>query len=337
MQQTVAYLFSMTLMNSPLFRTVDEMPPPPNQFNLQKYNDVSAQQFLTMRAGNFNCHLGQRKLLFALLEFLTLCAEKFDKHLRDCILIYIGAAPGLNIQVVLQLFPDLMADLYDPSPIQCRSTNVKLHHQCFADHCIQEVHSRQKELGKKHLLFMSDMRRSVDESVIEDDMKKQAQWARDCLASAVSLKFRLPYDKEVFTYLDGAVYLQLYAPVRSAEARLIAFADAGRFKERQFDVKNYDHKMHCFNLYWRGATSGHPGALQLTSCFPRLYMQKYETAAEYLIVARYIACWSKSRDVVNLIAWLNAESLSTTHQTLQGCHHNSKLGFAKKHRLPSLK
>ncbi|KAL0051498.1 hypothetical protein WJX82_008685 [Trebouxia sp. C0006] len=140
-----------------------------------------------------------------------------------------------------------------------RSHNARLHHKCFTDHCIQEVHTRQKQLGKKHLLFVSDMRRSVDEAVIEDDMKKQAQWARDCLASAVSLKFRLPYDTDYFTYLDG------------------------NFKERQFDVKDYDHKMHFFNVHWRGATSEHPGALHLTSRFPKLYLQKHEAAAEYLI------------------------------------------------------
>ncbi len=309
------------------------MPAPPQEFDLQTYHHVTSQQFLNRRAGNFNCHLGQRKLLFALLEFLTLCVEKFDTHLRDCLLIYIGAAPGLNISVVLQLFPSLMVELYDPSPIQCRSHNARLHHKCFTDHCIQEVHTRQKQLGKKHLLFVSDMRRSVDEAVIEDDMKKQAQWARDCLASAVSLKFRLPYDTDYFTYLDGTVYVQLYAPVRSAESRLIAFANAGNFKERQFDVKDYDRKMHCFNMYWRGATSEHPGALHLTSRFPKLYLQKYEAAAEYLIVSQYIACLHSSKDVVNLIAWLNSESLKTTHQTLQGCHRHSEICFAKKHRL----
>lgn len=173
----------------------------------------------------------------------------------------------------------------------------------------------------------------MDEAVIEDDMKKQAQWARDCLASAVSLKFRLPYDTDYFTYLDGTVYVQLYAPVRSAESRLIAFATAGNFKERQFDVKDYDHKMHFFNMYWRGATSEHPGALHLTSRFPKLYLQKHEAAAEYLIVSQYIACLHSSKDVVNLIAWLNSESLKTTHQTLQGCHRYSEICFAKKHRL----
>lgn len=79
------------------------MPAPPQEFDLQTYYHVTSQQFLNRRAGNFNCHLGQRKLLFALLEFLTLCVEKFDTHLRDCLLIYIGAAPGLNISVVLQV------------------------------------------------------------------------------------------------------------------------------------------------------------------------------------------------------------------------------------------
>lgn len=324
------------IMMKPSYRLVSNIPPLKDGQS-KTYDDMTAQQFLEARSGDFNCHFGQRKLLFALLEFLTLCAQKFTKTLGDCLLVYVGAAPGWNIEIVSRMFPELSMELYDPRRIDCKTSGkVHVHKKCFTDACAVELQEIGKNLNKSYVLFMSDIRTTVDETLIAQDMKLQAKWARSCKAAAVSLKFRLPYERDTVTYMAGKVYLQLYAPVRSAEARLIAFARGGHLPDKVYDVRDHDQRMHAFNLYWRKQPVKHPGAVVLSQRFPNLYLNNYETAVEYDIAAMYISTadhQAKFQKVLELLMWLNKECRRVTHQSLQGCHERSEKTFAAKYKL----
>src|SRR3989304_7495287 len=67
-------------------------------------------------------HWGQRKLSMALIQFLTIFWE--IEKIPNPILLYIGAAPGYNIEFIMKnLFPNFTSYLYDPSPIKVTPTD----------------------------------------------------------------------------------------------------------------------------------------------------------------------------------------------------------------------
>ena len=66
-------------------------------------------------------HWGQRKLALALIEFLTLYWD--IRKVSEPKVVYAGAAPGINIEIVSDLFPLIKFHLYDPSPILATPRN----------------------------------------------------------------------------------------------------------------------------------------------------------------------------------------------------------------------
>jgi len=202
-----------------------------------------------------NCHWGQRKLLLSEIEFFTV-VKKF-LNLSECIMVYVGAAPGDHTPYLLKLFPELSCILYDPRDVwnsQLRSnpkvTIMTGDKGYFTDDSIEEA---RQLIGDKKCLFLCDMRVETAESMIWEDMKSQQRWGVLLKAEFMFLKFRLPYvlptdkmDNTIFTYtldhdvkkkivnsdktntfsensveyLYGDIYIQLYASSRSTETRL---------------------------------------------------------------------------------------------------------------------
>lgn len=60
---------------------------------------------------NFNCHLGQRKLLLTEIEFYS----KFSNHLDNTLVIYAGSASSEHHPIISKLFPKLKFILIDPN------------------------------------------------------------------------------------------------------------------------------------------------------------------------------------------------------------------------------
>ena len=58
-------------------------------------------------------HWGQRKLLLSEIQFITLYWDNLDVPIP--ILVYAGAAPGLHIPFLSQMFPEAEFHLYDPA------------------------------------------------------------------------------------------------------------------------------------------------------------------------------------------------------------------------------
>ena len=68
-------------------------------------------KFKYVRKYDDNCHIGQKKLLFSEIYFLTIVSKYVN--INDCILVYVGASPGSHINILNKLFPDLYFVLYD--------------------------------------------------------------------------------------------------------------------------------------------------------------------------------------------------------------------------------
>lgn len=148
------------------------------------------------------CHWGQLKLFYSELEFLTLSSQNFD--LSQCILLYVGSAPGNHTVFLRKLFPSLEMILYDPQPFVKELTKdpgVEIHTGTpggfFTDQSIQDVLNNPKLINKK-LLFISDIRESsateqqFEKGVIAN-MIQQQRWTILLKSAMAMLKCRFPY------------------------------------------------------------------------------------------------------------------------------------------------
>ena len=79
------------------------------------------KKFKYVRKYNDNCHIGQKKLLFSEIYFLTIVSKYVN--INDCILVYVGASPGSHINILNKLFPNLYFVLYDINIISMDFTN----------------------------------------------------------------------------------------------------------------------------------------------------------------------------------------------------------------------
>lgn len=189
-------------------------------------------------------HWGQRKLLLCEIQFLTEYG-----HLCDTI-VYAGAAAGYHINYLSSLFPTHKFELWDPNPFDVtlyKNKNIKIHQEYFTDEVA-------KSYSKSDVFFWSDIRTGKHDSDfeknVEENMRMQERWHRLSNAVASMLKFRLPYQKpdakksQKYKYLDGKIYMQVWAPQTSTETRLIALRDC---KEVEYDPKLYESRMYRFN------------------------------------------------------------------------------------------
>ena len=144
-----------------------------------------------------NCHtsihLGQRKLFNALMAFLTQYAEQNDT------VIYIGAAPGNNIQAMINIMQKIKFKLkwvlYDSNEIKVKEQdNVSIRKKYFTSKEIESLLQTEK-----NILFFSDIRSSdggsKTEEHVRNDMELQRTFVTQLLPKlrAFSLKFRIPF------------------------------------------------------------------------------------------------------------------------------------------------
>lgn len=176
-------------------------------------------------------HWGQRKLLLTLIQFLT---KFWDPTLvPNPVLVYAGAAPGTNIKIVSDLFPEVEMHLYDPSKFKIKPTEkIHLYNQYFTDE------DAKKWAGRKDVYFVSDIRTADyttakdlndNENQIMNDMKMQMTWFRIIQPVKAHLKFRLPYTGGArpprVDYLYGHILKQPWAPQTTTESRLVPIGD----------------------------------------------------------------------------------------------------------------
>jgi hypothetical protein len=222
-------------------------------------------------------HWGQRKLLMAEIEFLTIFGQVGD------LVVYAGAAPGNHINFLSLLFPFVRFVLVDPRPFACVETErIFIRQELFTDKLALEF-ERDGEKGR--LLFISDIR-SADwqqmpqeevEASVAKDMEDQMRWHLMMKSRRSMLKFRLPWESNFTEYLDGDVFLPVWGPSTTTEARLIA----GSRDLKIWDNLKYLEQMFYFNVYTRTQIYSHDvKAAGLCQCF--------DCASEVMIWTKYM-------------------------------------------------
>ena len=240
-------------------------------------------------------HWGQRKLFVAELEFLTAHAAPGD------VVVYAGAAPGLHLAYLAELFPGVGFVLYDPAAILTPAgTHIRV---CSGTPFTDAEAARWRPLAPR-VLFVSDVRCRdgaqdeyddsgaasvvISDATVAADMAMQMRWVVAMRPRASMLKFRLPYTAGTTRYLDGTLVLPVWGGRTTSETRLVVAAP--RAPDAPFPLRDYDHlwlsdAMFHHNTVRRVALHAHrvaPGRVPgLDHC--------YDCAAEVAAVTRYLA------------------------------------------------
>jgi hypothetical protein len=217
--------------------------PPEHRTSYKKSLDECAKKVI---------HIGQLKLFFAELIFLSIHAKHGD------LVLYIGAAPGTHIGMLAELYPDIKFHLWDPrkfNPDLKGKSNIKIYQQYFTD-TSAEAYAQDKI---NRILVMCDIRdldigqfkRTGDiegmDKLVDDDMSMQKRWCQIIQPAFAYLKFRLGYNVTKTEYLTGTIYLQPYSKV-STETRLMT---NDYETEILYDNLDFEEKLAYHNAFTR--------------------------------------------------------------------------------------
>lgn len=114
------------------------------------------------------------------------------------------------------------------------------------------------------------------ERAVAQDMAWQREWHEIMCPLAGMHKFRLPWKAGLTEYLDGEVYLPIWGPQTTTEARLISTGGV-----KQWDNSAYEERMFYFNTVTRLTAVDHDVESDgLDHC--------YDCAAEVHVLRRYL-------------------------------------------------
>ncbi|CAF3124557.1 unnamed protein product [Rotaria sp. Silwood2] len=200
--------------------------------SLTSYCQMSTQHHITTE------HWGTRKLLLTDIEFLTNYGRS-EKYL----VIYIGAAPGIHINYLSDLFPDLEFVLIDRKKVETKKT-PKIHIRSgeFLDDIVKEYSK-----SKRELLLICDIHAFGAQDDLDDnmviDMVNQREWHSSMKPKASLLTFHFPHTKHQLQYFEGDLILEPWASRRSSGCRLVAQKNARMIN---YDFKNLKLSMDYF-------------------------------------------------------------------------------------------
>lgn len=209
-----------------------------------------------------NIHLGQRKLLMSEIQLLNTYYKKNPDG--KPVIVYVGAAPGTHLQVLLHLFPNVRFILYDGAKFDTSllDSRFELHNEFFTDETCVALKKRfaaaAKAAGEGDLLFISDIRLGAKhhakfEAQVHLDNAAQLGWIKILKPKYSLLKFRLPYTLkhgDKVPYVKGKIMLQIWPPQTSGETRLfVTRANINTIKE--YDFKNYEEALFFHNKWSR--------------------------------------------------------------------------------------
>jgi hypothetical protein len=242
-------------------------------------NDPVMSYFRTKGKIEKCIHFGQLKLLDGVIQFLTNFWD--PKEVPHPIVVYAGAAPGQNIEVLSLLFPAVTWHLYDPSSF-CIKPSERIKIYTGDEGYFTNTHAN-KWARRNDVFFISDIRgpyKSVienlsleeeyeklqndphyaselltiqekNEQLVANDMNSQKQWYKIIRPVHALLKFRLPYAykhfKKEFNYLNGHIYFQPWVGPNSTETRLVPIG----YDDIEWDINIYEEQMFYFNRITR--------------------------------------------------------------------------------------
>ena len=248
-------------------------------------------------------HWGQRKLLMSEIEFLTEYAN------LSLPVLYVGAAPGIHINVLVRLFPDVRFILVDPREFKVRkSSTVEIRREVFCDESARGI---VKDFGRVN--FISDIRsvdwKTHDEESLEmhvwQDMIDQQRWHTILSPYASMLKFRLPWNKRQSDYLKGVILFPIWSAPTSTECRLVVPSSSSSSSKETYDNVKYCNQMFYFQTRTRVSMYG-----DAHRC--------YDCVSERKILRRYmekfggVVSAQKTEMCVSELSTYISESLSTS-------------------------
>jgi hypothetical protein len=282
-------------------------------------------------------HWGQRKLLLSEVEFLT------DHGHRSDTVLYLGAADGMHIPLLVGLFPHHRFILYDPQPFHSKMEEiifnplVEIHRKLFQDEDVVKYANRGVLLISDIRIVpesYNDMRKNRRNETMEDlcvnheieeyvkqDMDAQMSWHLELNPAASMMKFRLPYKAGTTTYLKGEVHYQAWAPSTSTECRLIVVGN----EMCDYDHTEYERKMYRFNLCTRLQKFDLPIEV------PRVH-PGYDLAAELYIFSRYFEVVQK-KDPEKIPGFLRGLEVTLTkyfEKTLEDKYEEARAYLCKR-------
>jgi hypothetical protein len=223
-------------------------------------------------------HWGQRKLLLTEIDFFNLSKDSTER----AIAVYAGAADGRHIPMLVEMYPNIEFHLYDPrpfyrgldgyknirlNPFYGGSTNTdkkENQHGWFTDEVAEWYASKEgkwcnaKLDGKfqpgtcRTLYFISDIRTVPTEEEVERNQRQQERWIKIMRPRRSMVKFRVPYphvgQPRTYRHTRGTVRLQCWAPIHSAETRLIVDSN---LSDASWDTVRHERACAWFNQIMR--------------------------------------------------------------------------------------
>lgn len=220
---------------------------------------------------NNTCHYMPRnirvlKLFFSELLFLSNNARDGDT------ILYIGAAPGIHLLKLTDMFPKCKFDLWDPLQIDDglkQKKNVVFHNAKFteedaknyieiANECLLITDIRDISIYATYVKTLESI--PVVDSILTNDMQTQLRWCKIIRPRKAFLEFTLPYTDKTVPYLSGNIYLQPFGAL-GTETKL---STSNYHAMVIYDSKTYNHRMHFHNLDIRCRPYISPAWYQIT-------------------------------------------------------------------------
>jgi len=197
-------------------------------------------------------HWGQLKLFLTTLQFLIKYIQKSDPLIN---IVYAGSAPGSNITLLANMFPNTRWYLIDPhkfsSELYKHTQIIEIKNKFFTEDLAKYYYNLFKNRDKlSKLYFISDIRLSIDDESVIKDNNINIVWHKIIQPDYSFLKFRCPYDGKYYDYYKGDIYIQPYAPVSSTESRLVLKKKLEKYK---YNINEYQGRFFYFNRIIRPA------------------------------------------------------------------------------------
>jgi len=335
-----------------------------NKFFRNITDDFGRLAWSSAKTSYGQCHWGQRKLLYSEIEFLLYCAKHID--LSECVVLYVGSAPGNHTNILIEMFPMLRWLLYDPREFAIDkkyidSGVVEIHtgdDGFFTDNHVQKVLDNPITKGKK-ILFVSDIRFNTDEKQIFAENINQQRWLIGLNAFAYILKLRILYDYRKkfeydisdikdkldmndlivpdnligkFLYLDGEVVTQLYAPIYSGEGRLFGkIGSDNKYKCRYYDYQKYEENMMYFNEVVRQQKFSYKDSEKVKQHILE-FSDTYDNVGEYYLIRKYQKIIKKKsgfRHIIKSLYRINRKMCKLARGSFVPCTYISFMKFYK--------
>jgi hypothetical protein len=248
-----------------------------------------------------NIHLGQRKLMLSEIQALNKFYQKYNTAPH---ILYIGAAPGIHLLTLSEMFPDVKFTLYDGAKFDRRLHNKPQFDLHEGEYFTDDVCNQLKD-KYDNLLLISDIRLGDDDrnkfqQGVMRDMELQEQWTKILKPKMALLKFRLSYNMkhgDTLKYLKGDLLYGIWPKPLSGETRLLV---TNCTKTQDYDFKSYEEALFYHNKNRRPTcTKTIPEAFaKYISNNDNIYCSCYDCIAELKILQEYAKQFNKDFDKV---------------------------------------